>query len=73
MVVTLVLYRRHLAGTYAKSSRGSTQSLAFSDSSLDRRSISSGKFCAELEHPKLDGKIPSVTTIENEFRAVTRH
>uniref|UniRef100_A0A6A7FYZ2 Amyloid beta A4 protein n=1 Tax=Hirondellea gigas TaxID=1518452 RepID=A0A6A7FYZ2_9CRUS len=74
LVVAVVLYRRHVANNYPKLSHGSMQSLAFSDTSMDRRSISSGKFCSQLEHPRLDAKRPPyVTTIENEFRAVTRH
>nr|XP_053652019.1 LOW QUALITY PROTEIN: uncharacterized protein LOC128702033 [Cherax quadricarinatus] len=41
LVVAVVLYRRHKTGQYPKGPRGSMQSLAFSDTSMDRRSTTS--------------------------------
>jgi len=41
------------------------QSLAFSDTSLDRRSISSGRLSENFPTPP---RRPTVTTVENEYR-----
>ncbi|CAL4169856.1 unnamed protein product, partial [Meganyctiphanes norvegica] len=65
LVVALVLYRRHTTGTYPKGPRGSMQSLAFSDTSLDRRSTSSSRLSEQFPTPP---RRPTVTTVENEYR-----
>ncbi|XP_066984826.1 uncharacterized protein [Macrobrachium rosenbergii] len=65
LVVAVVLYQRHKTGQYPKGPRGSMQSLAFSDSSLDRRSTSS-RLSDQFQPPPPHR--PTVTTVENEYR-----
>ncbi|KAK8727075.1 hypothetical protein OTU49_009926, partial [Cherax quadricarinatus] len=65
LVVAVVLYRRHKTGQYPKGPRGSMQSLAFSDTSMDRRSTTS-KLSDQFQPPP--PRRPTVTTVENEYR-----
>ncbi|XP_037789484.1 uncharacterized protein LOC119584956 [Penaeus monodon] len=67
LVVAVVLYRRHKTGQYPKGPRGSMQSLAFSDSSLDRRSTSS-RLSDQFQPPPPPRRHPTITTVENEYR-----
>lgn len=66
LVVAAVLYRRHKTGHYPKGPRGSMQSLAFSEASLDRRSASR---LSQQFQPPPPPRRPTVTTVENEYRS----
>ncbi|KAG0715605.1 hypothetical protein GWK47_011538 [Chionoecetes opilio] len=66
LVVAGVLYRRHKTGHYPKDPRGSMQSLAFSEASLDRRSASR---LSQQFQPPPPPRRPTVTTVENEYRS----
>ncbi|RXG71031.1 Kunitz-type serine protease inhibitor bitisilin-3 [Armadillidium vulgare] len=76
LVISVVLYRRHATGQYPKNHRGSLQSLAFSDTSLDRRSIGS-RFSDNSRSYSLGGgttpplsiRRQNITTIEEEYRS----
>ncbi|KAK7082228.1 hypothetical protein SK128_021740, partial [Halocaridina rubra] len=65
LVVAIVLYQRHKTGQYPKGPRGSMQSLAFSDTSLDRRSTSS-RLSDQFQPPPPHRS--TITTVENEYR-----
>ncbi|KAK8392409.1 hypothetical protein O3P69_014644 [Scylla paramamosain] len=65
LVVAAVLYHRHKTGHYPKDPRGSMQSLAFSEASLDRRSASR---LSQQFQPPPPPRRPTVTTVENEYR-----
>ncbi|KAK4325646.1 hypothetical protein Pmani_003739 [Petrolisthes manimaculis] len=68
LVVAGVLYRRHKTGQYPKGPRGSMQSLAFSDASLDRCSSVSCPRPPRLHHPP--PHCPTVTTVENDCNII---